>query len=137
MENKKVDTYTARRMESESIGIIPIVILVIIFFLMIGFVTYDELHYENKTYKLEEIDNGIYAKYYIVSTSDPMDNYEEVLVCIKDEIHRYTGKVEIKLINGNPYMNMKYYGNPYNNEITLCVPRGSLEIMEGIELRLE
>ena len=112
-----------------------ICILALIFFGVYKLVSYGE-YTEEYSYKLEEVKTGIYAIYNAVSSTTPAHNYEVVTICYNGQIRVFQGTVNIQQTNDTPHADIisRPHMN-YNDEITIYIPKGTVEFAEGVGVR--
>ena len=115
--------------------IFVVVIIAAIFFGVYKFVSYGE-YTEEYSYELQEIKDGTYAIYHSVSSNVPSHNYDVITVCYNDQIHMFQGTVNIQQTNDKPYIEItaKPHIN-YGDEITVFVPKGTVEFVDNVGLR--
>ena len=109
-------------------------IVTLIFFGAYKFSLYAD-YTEEYSYELEEIKPETYAIYNTVSYG--MDEkYEVVTICYNGQIHVFQGTVNIYQTNKKPHAEIisRPHMN-YNDEITIYVPKGSVEFAEGVGIR--
>lgn len=110
-------------------------ILTLIFFGLYKLISYGE-YAEEYSYELEEIKSGAYAIYNTVSSTTPAHNYNVVTICYNGQIHVFQGTVNICQTNNKPHADIisRPHMN-YNDEITIYVPKGTVEFAEGVGVR--
>lgn len=91
--------------------------------------------YEENTYNLSELNNGIYAIYYNVHSSIPADNYEVVTVNCNNSICTFKGHVYINYTEDNHYITYQNYKIVNADKIYLYVPTGSVEYQSGVTIK--
>ena len=112
-----------------------ICILSLIYFGVYKLVLYGE-YTEEYSYELEEVKTGIYAIYNAVSSTTPAHNYEVVTICYNGQIRVFQGTVNIQQTNDTPHADIisRPHMN-YNDEITIYIPKGTVEFAEGVGVR--
>lgn len=110
-------------------------ILALIFLGLYKLISYGE-YTEEYSYELEEIKSGTYAIYNTVSSTTPAHNYNVVTICYNGQIHVFQGTVNICQTSNKPHADIisRPHMN-YNDEITIYVPKGTVEFAEGIGTR--
>ena len=89
------------------------VVIAFLISIIISFVAYfvwvnnSERHQEFKSYKISEIESGIYVKYSQVVSNIPANNYEIAIYQVGNEILTTKGNVEIHFTNEEPYVKIK------------------------------
>ena len=91
--------------------------------------------YEENTYNLSELNDGVYAIYYTVHSSIPADNYEVVTVNCNNNIYTFKGHVYINYTEDNHYITYQNYNMINADKMYLYVPTGSVEYQSGITIR--
>ncbi len=91
---------------------------------------------EEYSYELEEVKSGTYAIYNTVSSTVPAHNYNMVTICYNGQIHVFQGTVNICQTSNKPHVDIisKPHKN-YSDEITIYVPKGTIEFAEGVGVR--
>lgn len=90
---------------------------------------------EEYSYELEEIKPGTYAIYNTVSYCMD-DKYEVVTICYNGKIHVIQGTVNIHQTNDKPYADIiSKPHRKYSDEITIYVPKGTVEFAEGVGVK--
>ena len=84
-----------------------------------------------KTFKLSEITDGVYAYKETVVSSIPAYNYTIITICDQGGYeHTIKGSVRIVYQDAQqPYAVVKYYDIVYADEITLYVPSGTVQYL--------
>lgn len=121
----------------ESIKCLFIIMCVLALMYLAVFKLFSYANYtEEYSYELEEIKSGTYAIYNTVSSTTPAHNYNVVTICYNGQIHVFQGTVNICQTNNKPHADIisRPHMN-YNDEITIYVPKGTIEFAEGVGVR--
>ena len=90
---------------------------------------------ENK-YNLEEIETGVYARYYKTISAIPAQNYEIIEICVSGNIYTYNGTVKIMYTTEKPYvviMQNNYFSRC--DKVYLYVPKDTIDYRDSIAIR--
>lgn len=127
---------TIKKETKQSIQYLMIIICILasIFFGAYKFSLYAD-YTEEYSYELEEIKPGTYAIYNTVSYGMD-DKYEVVTICYNSKIHVIQGTVNIHQTNDKPYADIiSKPHRKYSDEITIYVPKGTVEFAEGVGVK--
>lgn len=115
--------------------LIPLFLIIILIFSGIKFISY--INYQEKhSYNLQEIEDNNYAIYYSVVSNIPAKNYDVIIVCYKDQIHKICGRVNIQQTNGRPCVEIITKPHINNaNEIIVSIPKGGIKIINSVGLK--
>lgn len=94
-----------------------------------------QMEYTENRYALEEIESGIYAEYYHVSSAAPADNYDVVEICVDGNIRTYSGDVSINYTNQKPYAVIMTNNLVRSDKVFLYVPKGTVDFKESVGVR--
>lgn len=96
------------------------------------------IHYGNQstenTYRLSEINEGVYAIYYNTHSRVPAQNYEVVTVCCNGNIYTFKGDVQISYVDIEPYITVKQYNWVNSDEVYIYVPKGTVAYEESVNI---
>lgn len=114
-----------------------IVTILIIVFALFGIIRWfgKQAEYHENKYDLEEIDSGIYARYYQTVSTVPAHNYDVVEICINGNIRTYKGYLSITYASENPYALVMQNNLVNDDNVYLYVPKGTVEYMESVGVR--
>lgn len=115
-----------------AIATVTVILLSAIFVIAIA---KSSTNYEENTYSLSELNDGVYAIYYTVHSSIPADNYEVVTVNCNNNIYTFKGHVYINYTEDNHYITYQNYNMINADKMYLYVPTGSVEYQSGITIR--
>ena len=106
--------------------IIPIIVIAVALILF--------LNWANKTEKyeceIEEIQNGIYARYQSTASSTPAYNYEIITVCINGQLITYEGNVEFIFVENENKIEVTEKPNMVRNDkIIVYTSKDSVEYL--------
>ena len=115
----------------------PTVIIVVIVSAFILFIVC-MIHYGNRstenTYRLSEVNDGVYAIYYSTHSRVPAQNYEVITVCCNGNIYTFKGSVQISYVDTEPYATVKQYNLVNSDEVHIYVPKGTVLYEESINI---
>lgn len=120
--------------ESIKCLLIIVCVLVLVFLAVFKLMSYAD-YAEEYSYELEEIRPETYAIYNTVSYAID-DKYEVITICYNGKIHVVQGIVNIHQTSDKPYADI--ISKPhrmYSDEITIYVPKGTIEFAEGVGVR--
>ena len=96
------------------------------------------IHYGNRstenTYRLSEVNDGVYAIYYSTHSRVPAQNYEVITVCCNGNIYTFKGSVQISYVDTEPYATVKQYNLVNSDEVHIYVPKGTVSYEESINI---
>ena len=96
------------------------------------------IHYGNRstenTYRLSEVNDGVYAIYYNTHSRVPAQNYEVITVCCNGNIYTFKGSVQISYVDTEPYATVKQYNLVNSDEVHIYVPKGTVLYEESINI---
>ena len=109
------------------IAIIVVSIIILILF----------LNWANKTEKyeceIEEIQNGIYARYQSTASSIPAYNYEIITVCINGQLITYDGNVEFIFVENENKIKVTEKPNMvHSDKVIVYTSKDSVEYLGTI-----
>ncbi|MCM1236438.1 MAG: hypothetical protein NC489_40685 [Ruminococcus flavefaciens] len=111
--------------------------VIIIFCALIAFGTYfhKQTVYTKSEYDLQEIESGIYVKYYKTVSSIPAQNYEAAVIYVNGNILTLDGEVEISYVNEKPYVVIMENNIVHGNKIFLYILKGTIKIENPVIVR--
>lgn len=115
-------------------GIITILVIALIAS-AVAFFFQKQSEYTEIRYDLEEIESGIYARYYKTHSSIPAENYEVVEICINGNLYTYDGDIFISYTSENPYVVVMQNNLVHGNKVYLHAPKGTVEYLENVGIR--
>lgn len=120
----------------ESIKCLFIIMCVLALMYLAVFKFFSYANYtEEYSYELEEIKSGTYAIYNTVSYGMD-DKYGVVTICYNGIIHVIQGTVNIHQTNDKPCADIiSKPHREYSYEITIYVPKGTVEFAEGVGVK--
>ena len=96
------------------------------------------IHYGNRstenTYRLSEVNDGVYAIYYSTHSRVPAQNYEVITVCCNGNIYTFKGSVQISYVDTEPYATVKQYNLVNSDEVHIYVPKGTVAYEESVNI---
>ena len=96
------------------------------------------IHYGNRstenTYRLSEVNDGVYAIYYSTHSRVPAQNYEVITVCCNGNIYTFKGSVQISYVDTEPYATVKQYNLVNSDKVHIYVPKGTVSYEESINI---
>ena len=96
------------------------------------------IHYGNRstenTYRLSEVNDGVYAIYYNTHSRVPAQNYEVITVCCNGNIYTFKGSIQISYIDTEPYATVKQYNLVNSDEVHIYVPKGTVVYEESVNI---
>ena len=96
------------------------------------------IHYGNRstenTYRLSEVNDGVYAIYYSTHSRVPAQNYEVITVCCDGNIYTFKGSVQISYVDTEPYATVKQYNLVNSDEVHIYVPKGTVAYEENVNI---
>lgn len=94
-----------------------------------------QAEYTESRYDLEEIESGIYARYYQTVSSIPAHNYDVAEICISGNIYTFKGTVCISYTSENPYAVVMQNNLVNDDKVYLYVPKGTTDYRESVGIR--
>ena len=130
-----MEVRTIKKEIKENIKYLLIIVCILMFVGLGVFKLFSYANYtEEYSYELEEIRPGTYAIYNTVSSNVPAHNYNVVTICFNGQIHIFQGTVNICQTNNKTHANI--ISRPHMNyEITIYIPKGTVEFAEGVGVR--
>ena len=120
-----------KKIDKPTVIIIGIVSVFILFIVCM-------IHYGNRstenTYRLSEVNDGVYAIYYSTHSRVPAQNYEVITVCCNGNIYTFKGSVQISYVDTEPYATVKQYNLVNSDEVHIYVPKGTVSYEESINI---
>lgn len=116
----------------------PEILIILFIFCVISafaFSAKKESKYTESRYDLEEIESGIYARYYQTVSAIPAQNYDVMEVCINSRIYTYKGTVNISYTSGKPYVVVMQNNLVNDDKVYLYVPKGMVDYRESVGIR--
>ena len=96
------------------------------------------IHYGNRstenTYRLSEVNDGVYAIYYSTHSRVPAQNYEVITVCCNGNIYTFKGSVQISYVDTEPYATVKQYNLVNSDEVHIYVPKGTVSYEKSVNI---
>ena len=96
------------------------------------------IHYGNQstenTFRLSEVNDGVYAIYYSTHSRVPAQNYEVITVCCNGNIYTFKGSVQISYVDTEPYATVKQYNVVNSDEVHIYVPKGTVVYEESVNI---
>ena len=96
------------------------------------------IHYGNQstenTFRLSEVNDGVYAIYYSTHSRVPAQNYEVITVCCNGNIYTFKGSVQISYVDTEPYATVKQYNLVNSDEVHIYVPKGTVAYEESVSI---
>lgn len=122
-------------MSNKKFAFLVSVIVIAMFSVIFGLISYIDKHYE-VNYSLSEITDGTYVIYYHTVSSAPAHNYDVVEICYDGQITTFKGKVNITYMDIQPYAVITVYPNAVNfDKIQIYVPSGTVLYQESVGIR--
>lgn len=113
-----------------------VAVLVIIFLdIGLGFYVQKQSEYHNTKCELEEIESGIYTRYYQIVSSIPAHNYDVVEICINGNMRTYKGTVRITYTTEHPYAIIMQNNLVNSDKVFLYIPKGTVDYKENVGIR--
>lgn len=114
-----------------------IIAVLIIIFVLLSIIRWigKQAEYHESRYELEEIENGIYVRYYQTVSTVPAHNYDVVEICVNGNIRTYKGYVSITYIDETPYVVIMQNNLVNDDKVFLYVPKGTVEHKESVGAR--
>lgn len=94
-----------------------------------------QAEYTENRYELEEIESGIYARYYQTVSSIPAHNYDVAEICVNGNIYTFKGIVYISYTSENPYAVVMQNNLVNDDKVYLHVPKGTVDYRESVGIR--
>lgn len=91
--------------------------------------------YHESKYKLEEIENGIYARTYHTVSTIPAHNYDVIEICINGKVCTYKGIVNITYTSENPYVVIMDNNLVNDDKVFVYVPKNTVDYRESVGVR--
>ena len=82
--------------------------------------------YEESTYTLEEIEDGVYGYYTTITSSIPAQNFQTITVNCDGCMRTLKGNIQVCYTDGEPRINIKDYNIVNADEIVVYVPKGTI-----------
>ena len=96
------------------------------------------IHYGNRstenTYRLSEVNDGVYPIYYSTHSRVPAQNYEVITVCCNGNIYTFKGSVQISYVDTEPYATVKQYNLVNSDKVHIYVPKGTVSYEESVNI---
>lgn len=128
-----------RKIKKETKESIKCLLIIVCVLLLVSLAVFKLMSYadyaEEHSYELEEIRPETYAICNTVSYAID-DKYEVITICYNGKIHVVQGIVNIHETSDKPYADI--ISKPhrrYSDEITIYVPKGTVEFAEGVGVR--
>ena len=120
-----------KKLDKPTIVIIGIIAIFLLFIICM-------IHYGNQstenTFRLSEVNDGVYAIYYNTHSRVPAQNYEVITVCCNGNIYTFKGSVQISYVDTEPYATVKQYNLVNSDEVHIYVPKGTVAYEESINI---
>ena len=84
------------------------------------------------SYNLEEINDGVYAIYYVTHSKAPAYNYDVVTLNCNGSIKTFKGSVSITYSANEPYVNVVDSNYVNNDKIYVYIPKGSIKYARDV-----
>lgn len=84
------------------------------------------------SYNLEEINDDVYAIYYVTHSRAPAYNYDVVTLNCNGNIKTFKGSVSITYSDNEPYVNVVDSNYVNNDKIYVYIPKGSIEYARDV-----
>lgn len=123
---KNIKKYVAR---------IVVVLIVAFMVLLVVFWFKKQAEHTESRYDLEEIESGVYARYYQTVSSIPAYNYDVAEIFVKGNIYTFKGTVYISYTSENSYAVVMQNNLVNDDKVYLYVPKGTVDFRESVGIR--
>ena len=92
--------------------------------------------FEEKTtkhsYSLDEINDGVYAVYYVTHSRAPAYNYDVVMLNCGGNIKTFKGIVNITYTSSEPHADIITSNYINSDRVNVCIPKGTVEYAKDV-----
>ena len=114
---------------------ISVVFIIAFIVSLVVFLFKKQAEYTENRYYLEEIEIGIYARYYQTVSSILAHNYDVAEICVNGNVYTFKGTVNISYTSENPYVVVMQNNLVNDDKVYLYVPKGTVDYRESVGIR--
>ncbi len=112
------------------IKIIATITIIFILFRLCGFTTEETT--TKHSYSLDEINDGVYAIYYVTHSRAPAYNYDVVTLNCNGSIRTFKGSVNITYTSTEPCVDIVESNYINSDKVYVYIPKGSVEYAKDV-----
>ena len=120
-------------------GSMPVIIVIILFIITVVLLVIwgvkSETEYVETKYNLSELNNGVYAVYYITHAATPAHNYDVITLNCNGNIYTFQGHVQITYTDDDPYVIYQKRNIINADTMYVYVPSGSVEFQGSVMVK--